>query len=189
MAKKKETVRIIAVALPTKEDAARVVRETVDLQLEQEAAIVARDSAVKAISETHNKQIDEIGAKITEKMAQLQQWATTHPEEFKEARSLKIDGHTLGFSLGNHATTPLKGWTWAKIVAALEVSRKRFREKYLRTVVQPNKEAMIADRRRAKLLARFGVEIIQGETFYLTPNREGQAEPTLQGNKREAVAA
>jgi phage host-nuclease inhibitor protein Gam len=187
MSKKQEAVRIIAVALTTKEDAACVVRETVTLQLDMEAAIVARDKAVKDIAELHNKGIDAKGAEITEKMAQLQQWATAHPEEFpKGLRSLKIDGHSLGWELGNYATTTLKGWTWKKVVEALSKTRKRIREKYLRVVTQPNKEAMIADRRRAKLLASFGVEIVQGETFFLSPNRQGQADPTLQGETQEA---
>lgn len=187
MSKKKESVRIIAVALTSREDAARVVREVVALQLDQEAAIVARDQAVKSIAETHNSSIDKIGVSIGEKMAQLQQWATAHPEEFpKDAKSMKFDGHDLGWKLGNHATKLLKGWTWKKVVASLEQTRKRIREKYLRTVVEPNKEAMIADRRRGKLLAKYGVEIVQGETFYLAPNRDGQAEPTIQGEKQEA---
>ncbi len=190
MSKKKETVRIIAVALATKEDAARVVRETVQLQLSQEAAIVERDLLIKDISERSNNGIDLIAAAISERMAQLQQWADTHPEEFaKDARSLKLSGHTIGWKLGNHATRLLKGWTWKKVVAALETTRKRIREKYLRVVTEPNKEAMVSDRRRAKLLARYGVEIIQAETFYLEPNREGQAEPTIQGDKQEAKAA
>jgi phage host-nuclease inhibitor protein Gam len=187
MSKKKETVRIIAVALTSREDAARVVREIVQLQLDTEAAIVERDKALKTIAEEHNTGIDKIGAEIAEKMAQLQQWATAHPEEFpKDARSIKLSGHDTGWQRGNHATKLLKGWTWNKVVTELEKTRKRIREKYLRTVVQPNKEAMIADRRRAKLLAKFGVEIVQGETFYLAPNREGQAEPTIQGEKQEA---
>lgn len=187
MAKKKETVRIIAVALATKEDAARVVREIVQLQLDQEAAIVARDKAVLEIAESHNTGIDKFGTDIAERMAQIQQWATTHPEEFPAgARSIKLDGHTVGWNLGNFATQTLQGWTWPKVLKALMLTRKRIREKYTRVVVQPNKEAMIADRRRAKLLATFGVEIIQGETFYLEPNREGQAEPTIQGEKQAA---
>lgn len=189
MSKKKDSVRIIAVALASKEDAARIVRETVQLQLDQEAAVVARDNAVKAITEQHNAGIDKLGAEIAERMAQLQQWLTAHPEELpKDVRSLKLDGHTIGWRCGNHAAKTLKGWTWKKVVAALEETRKRIREKYLRVVTEPNKEAMIADRRRAKLLAKFGVEIVQGETFYLEPNREGQADPTLVGD-RKAVAA
>ncbi len=189
MSKKKPSVRIIAVALATREDAARTVRETVKLQLQQEAAIVARDEAVKQITEDHNAGIDQLGTAMAEKMAQLQQWLSTHPEELpKEARSISIDGHKVGFKLGNHATKLLKGWTWKKVVEQLESTRKRIREKYLRTVVEPNKEAMVADRRRGKLLAKFGVEIEQKETFYLEPNREGQAEPTLLG-ERKVVAA
>lgn len=184
---KKTPVRIIAVALTSREDASRVVRETVKLQLDMEAAIVARDNAVKEINEAHNAGIDRLGTVISERMAQLQQWADAHPEEFpKEGKSIKLDGHLIGYKLGNHATKLLKGWTWAKVVTALEATRKRIRDKYLRTVVQPNKEAMVNDRRHAKLLRGFGVEIVQGETFYLEPNREGQAEATIQGAKQEA---
>lgn len=163
MPKKKESVRIIAVAIGSREEAARVVRETVQLQLSQEAAVVRRDEQVLALSEQLNAGIDQFGSQIAEKMAQLQQWATAHPEEFPgKARSLKIDGHELGFRLGNHTTALLKGWTWKKVIAALEETRKRIREKYLRIKTEANKEAMIADRRRAKLLAKFGVEIVQG---------------------------
>ena len=182
MSKKKETVRIIAVALGSREEAARVVRATVALQLEMEAAIVVRDQAVQAITENHNQTIDALGDRIEANVAQLQHWAEAHPEEFPgREKSTKIDGHALGWRLGNHATKLLKGWTWAKVVAALEKSRKRIRTAFLRVKTEANKEAMIERRARARLLATFGVEIIQGETFYLEPNRDGQAEPTLQG--------
>ena len=121
-------------------------------------------------------------------MAQLQQWSTAHPEEFpKGLRSMKLDGHDLGWSLGNHATKLLKGWTWAKVVAALEKTRKRIWEKYLRIKKEANKEAMVSDRRRKKLLATLGVEIVQGETSLSLTQSRG-AEPTLQG-ERKAVAA
>jgi phage host-nuclease inhibitor protein Gam len=184
---KKDNVRIIAVALSSREDAARVVRETVQLQLKQEEFIVVRDKELTVLAERHNAGIDKVGAAIAERMAQLQQWAAAHPEEFvKDARSLKLDGHTIGWKLGNHATKLLKGWTWKKVVTALEATRKRIRDKYLRTVVEPNKEAMISDRRHAKMLRGYGVEIIQGETFYMEPNREGQADTVLTGEKQEA---
>lgn len=189
MSKKSTAVRIIAVALATREDAARTVRETVSLQLSLESAIVLRDADVKVISERHNTGIDEIGLKIAERMAQLQQWADAHPEEFPpKLRSLKLDGHEIGYRLGNHATKLLKGWTWAKVAAALEASRKRIRTVFLRVKTEANKEAMIERRARKRLLASFGVEIVQGESFYLEPDREGQADAKLQGGKAEVAA-
>jgi phage host-nuclease inhibitor protein Gam len=187
MAKKKDSIRIIAVALATREDAARVTRETVQQQLDLEAAIVARDAELKTITEKHSAIIDLISGKMAAGMAQLEQWAQTHPHELP-GRSTKIDGHQLGWRLGNHATKLLKGWTWIKVVAALEKNRKRIRDTFLRVKTEANKEAMIERRARKKLLASFGVEIIQGETFYLDPNREGQADTQLTG-ERKAVAA
>jgi hypothetical protein len=73
-------------------------------------------------------------------------------------------------------------------VESLEKTRKRIRERYLRVKVEANKEQMIEDRRKPKLLASFGVEIVQGETFYVDPNREGQADATLTGARKEVAA-
>jgi phage host-nuclease inhibitor protein Gam len=188
MSKKKESVRIIAVALASREEAARVVRETVHLQLSMEAAIVKRDKIVLRITHRSNAGIDELGFKIATNMAQLQYWADANPGEFAPAKSTKIDGHALGWRLGNHQTKLLKGWTWAKAVAALQESRKKIKETFLRVKTEANKEAMVERRSRKKLLATFGVEIIQGETFYLEPNREGQPDVTLQGTKQEVAA-
>ena len=47
---------------------------------------------------------------------------------------------------------------------------------------------MIDSRHLPKMLAKYGVEIVQGETFYLDPAREGQPNATLQGEKKEVAA-
>lgn len=186
--KKNSGPRIIAVALKSRTDAERVVREAVALQLDLEAAIVERDREVEAVQGRHNTGIDALNSRIEEKMAVLEQWAQTNPQEF-QARSAKVAGHTLGWRLGNHAAKALKGFTWAKVLEKLRASRRSVRDRFIRIKEEPNKEAMIEARSHPKLLARFGVEIVQGETFYLDPNREGQADAKLQSDRREVAAA
>lgn len=95
------------------------------------------------------------------------------------AESTALSGHRVGWRKGNWTAKPLSKWTWEKIVAALQAAPKPIRERYLRTKVEANKEALHEDRENADALKPYGVRFVQERRFYLHPAREGQPELEL----------
>ena len=63
------------------------------------------------------------------------------------------------------------------------------RKRFVRTKEEVNKEAMVAARDTHRgALDMLGVEIVQTETFYLDPAREGQPDVRLAGDGKVVAA-
>ncbi len=78
---------------------------------------------------------------------------------------------TMGFRTGTPALKTLKGFTWGAITNLLE----EFLPDYVRTVKQPDKERLLADRDEAEVAALFpkvGVKVVQEETFFAEAKKE-----------------
>jgi phage host-nuclease inhibitor protein Gam len=159
-------------------DAEALASQLVECQLRRETLVAERDAAVLEISRPYAPQIDALDNEIKHGLAVLEVWAEHHAEEFGKAESVTLAGHRVGYRLGNFAAKTLPKWTWAKVVAHLQELPKSWRDTYLRTKIEPNKEAMIADRSTIDL-ASIGVQVTQERRFYLEPAREGQADTTL----------
>jgi hypothetical protein len=189
----------------------RIVRDTVDHQIKREQSIAARDAALLVLNEKHNPGIDALGEIIDANILLLEQWADCHPEEFGAARSILVNGHRLGFRLGQPSASPAGKLTWKAIIATLKkwlhadnagiadpevlasaTHHLDLARKYLRQKWEANKEAMLETGRidkpeAAAELSEIGVEITQSEEFYLEPAREGQPDTRLSGATREAA--
>jgi phage host-nuclease inhibitor protein Gam len=86
---------------------------------------------------------------------------------------------------------PVGKLTFKAIIAGLQKLGDALARKYLRTKVELDKDALLATGRllespdegvRASAeaeLAQVGVEIVQAESFYLDPPREGQPDATI----------
>ncbi len=173
-------IKIISTGLKTREEVERLVRETAKLQLLRESSIIERDQEIAAVSNKHNKYIDGYGLKIESNMALIEQWASVHPEEFpKDSRSLVIDGNRLGYRLGQPQPKPMKKLTWKAVAERIKKAGAKFENCFIRTKEEVNKEAILAARMEEGVLETIGIEIVQAETFYLDPNREGQPEKRL----------
>lgn len=163
----------------TRAQAEAVANSLAAAQIEREKLVAERDAAALAVVEPYAPKIDAIDAEILTGLDLLNTWADHHLEEFGKAESITLAGHRVGWRLGNYAAKTLPKMTWEKVVALIQSKRKTTRERYLRTKIEANKEAMIADRKAARFLAKLGVQIVQGRSFYFEPAREGQAETTL----------
>lgn len=182
-------IKVVNSAIKSREELERIVRETARFQLTREARIAERDKAIQVIADGHNKLIDGYGQKIEANMSLLEQWAGLHPEEFpKDARSIVIDGNRLGYRLGQPQPKPMKKLTWKAVLERIFELSETVQEMFIRTKFEPNKEAMLAAREvQPELLAQIGVEIIQLETFYLDPAREGQPDKRLVTGAKEVA--
>lgn len=166
--------------------------------IEREQLIAQRDLKMQEAAEPFLALIGVHDATIEQGMKALQSWAVLHKDRFTEAQSVVVGGQfRVGWRLGNWATKLKSKVTWENVVAGLQALvrhgqsasasglaklRGAAADSYLRTKVEPNKDAMLTDREKAgaaELLADLGVSFHQEKRFYLAPSREGQDGPAL----------
>jgi phage host-nuclease inhibitor protein Gam len=163
----------------TRTDAEALANRLVEIQLRREKLVADRDSALLEVARPYAPQIDQLDAEIKSGLDILETWAAHHAEEFGKAESTVLSGHRVGWRLGNHAAKTLPKWTWQKVLDKIAEMPRDWRERYIRTKTEVNKETLVADREHGDALAQIGVQIVQERRFYLEPAREGQAETTL----------
>lgn len=102
----------------------------------------------------------------------LQTFGTEHRAElFSKKKSMETTHGVLGFRTGTPKLKTLKGHTWASVTNLL----KEFLPFYVRTVEEPSKDKLIADRDEPgmeALMAKSGIMIVQDETFFVEPKKE-----------------
>ena len=189
---KSSKLRIVRTILKDRAQAETTVDETVAAQIKREQLVAKRDKLIQAIMEEHGPAIDAETETIDANLALLEQWCDANPGEFGEARSITMHGHRLGYRTGQPKVEPTGKLTFKAILATLKKAPDSdLAKKYVRIKSDLDKEAILATGRlltssdeaartaaEAELDA-IGCEIVQGETFYLEPAREGQADTTL----------
>ena len=123
------------------------------------------------IRERNQSAIDALQQAKDDSFAVLQAFATEHPELFTKRKSLETVHGTIGFRTGTPKLKTGKGFTWASVLELL----KTFLPSYVRTVEEPAKDKLLADRDDedvAPLLAKCGIVVAQDESFYVEPKKE-----------------
>ncbi len=90
---------------------------------------------------------------------------------FVKRKSLDTVHGTIGFRTGTPKLKTLKGFTWGAVTNLL----KEFLPAYVRTVDEPAKDKLLADRDTGEVsenLTRVGLSVVQDETFYVEPKKE-----------------
>lgn len=85
---------------------------------------------------------------------------------FDKRRSIGTLHGIAGFRLGTPRLKTIKGSNWNKVLAEL----KEKLPAYIRTVEEPAKDLLLADRHKEKvapLLMEIGVQVVQDELFYI----------------------
>ena len=102
----------------------------------------------------------------------LQAYAMENRDElFSKRKSLETTHGTLGFRTGTPKLKTLKGFTWASVLNLL----KEFLPGYVRTIEEPAKDKLLADRDDEETYALFpkvGIAVVQDETFFVEPKKE-----------------
>lgn len=91
--------------------------------------------------------------------------------QFSKKKSLELSHGVIGFRIGTPKLKNKKGFTWAAVTNLL----KEFLPGYVRTVDEPAKDKLLADRNDeavAPLLEKVGVEVVQDEAFYIELKKE-----------------
>jgi len=122
-----------------------------------------------------DKYADEI-SKLTETKEKafevMQAFAVENKDElFAKKKSMESVHGVLGFRTGTPKLKLLKGFTWGAVTNLL----KEFLPSYVRTIEEPAKDKLLADREDEDVCGLFpkvGIAVTQDETFFVEPKKE-----------------
>ena len=156
----------------TVDDAEKVMAEyaTADAKMSKINAIM--DEQITAIRNKYADQLQELSDIKDEKLAELQHFAESNAQLFDKKKSLPLIHGVLGFRTGTPKLKTLKKFTWGAVTELL----KEYLPEYVRTVEEPAKDKLLADRDVEEVNACFkkvGIEVVQDETFFVELKKEG----------------
>lgn len=132
----------------------------------------AMDKQFVAIREKHADRLAVLEQEKTEAFEVMQVFATENREElFSKRKSMETTHGTLGFRTGQPKLKTKKGFTWAAVLELL----KKFGQDYIRTVEEPAKDKLLANREDEdcqQVMKDCGILVAQDETFYVEPKKE-----------------
>lgn len=153
-------------------------------QMESAFADYARaDARVQKINATMDVEMTRIREKYQDEIGKLQEtkdnafdvmqaYAVENKDVlFAKKKSVETVHGTLGFRTGTPKLKTLKGFTWGAVTNLL----LEFLPSYVRTVTEPAKDKLLADRddeETAALFPKVGISVVQDETFYVEPKKE-----------------
>ena len=156
----------------TIEDAENVMADfaTADAKIAKINATM--DEQMTTIRNKYADYLQELGDTKVEKITELQMFAENNPQLFDKKKSLLMAHGVLGFRTGTPKLKTLKKCTWGSVTEML----KEFLPDYVRTVDEPAKDKLLADRDNEEVNSLFkkcGFEVAQDETFYVELKKEG----------------
>lgn len=130
------------------------------------------DEQMTTIRNKYADYLQELGDTKAEKITELQMFAENNPQLFDKKKSLLMAHGVLGFRTGTPKLKTLKKFTWGSVTEML----REFLPDYVRTVDEPAKDKLLADRDNEEVNSLFkkcGFEVAQDETFYVELKKEG----------------
>lgn len=141
------------------------------------------DARIQKINATMDIEMTKIREKYQDELAKLtetkdnafdimQTYAMENRDElFSRRKSMETTHGILGFRTGTPKLKTLKGFTWASVLNLL----KEFLPGYVRTIEEPAKDRLLADRDLEDVkeaMPKVGITVVQDETFYVEPKKE-----------------
>lgn len=141
------------------------------------------DARIQKINATMDIEMTRIREKYQDELAKLtetkdnafdimQTYAMENRDElFSKRKSMETTHGILGFRTGTPKLKTLKGFTWASVLNLL----KEFLPGYVRTIEEPAKDRLLADRDLEDVkeaMPKVGITVVQDETFYVEPKKE-----------------
>jgi phage host-nuclease inhibitor protein Gam len=141
------------------------------------------DARIQKINATMDIEMTRIREKYQDELAKLtetkdnafdimQTYAMENRDElFSRRKSMETTHGILGFRTGTPKLKTLKGFTWASVLNLL----KEFLPGYVRTIEEPAKDRLLADRDLEDVkeaMPKVGITVVQDETFYVEPKKE-----------------
>lgn len=165
--------KVVHVGVSTDEmEAAFTEFATCDAKLQKINA--SMDLEIIRIREKYADQVTELGERKEKAFDIIQAWAVDNKDDlFSKRKSMETVHGTVGFRTGTPKLKLLKGFTWGAVTKLLV----EFLPAYVRVTEEPAKDKLLADRENeevTKLLPKVGISVIQEETFFIEPKKEGE---------------
>jgi phage host-nuclease inhibitor protein Gam len=136
----------------------------------------------KKIEAKMNEEINKIKSKYQDRITELEEakeepyeilnvYATEQKDNWGKAKSIELLHTKIGFRIGMPKLKCDKGFNWTSVTPLLQ---DHFPD-YVRTVIEPNKEKLIADRDSEgfeKMCKKAHIEVVQDENFFVEPKLE-----------------
>ena len=130
------------------------------------------DIQITKIRDKYADEIERLNAVKEENFDIVQAYALENRDEiFSKKKSVETAHGTFGLRTGTPALKTRKGFTWASVTNLL----KEFLPAYVRTVDEPAKDKLLADRDNEvvyTLFEKVGIKVEQAETFFIEPKKE-----------------
>lgn len=130
------------------------------------------DEQFTAIRKKYADELQDCADVKERKFAELQFFAEGNEEHFIKRKSLEMAHGIIGFRTGTPKLKTLKKFTWGAVTELLKIKLPN----YVRTVEEPMKDKLLADRDLADVNKHFekcGFEVVQDESFFVEPKKEG----------------
>jgi phage host-nuclease inhibitor protein Gam len=153
------------------DDAEKIFSEYAVADAREKKIQAEMDVQFTKIRDKYQEELTRLAETKTEAFEKLQHFAVTNPDLFVKKKSIDLTHGILGFRTGTPKLKTLKGFTWASTLQLL----KEYLPSYVRTVEEPSKDRLLADRESDEVsanLKKVGLEVAQDETFYVEPKKE-----------------
>lgn len=121
---------------------------------------------INKIKSKYQDEISDLEEQKQEQYDVLEAYAKEQKDNWGKARSIELLHTKIGFRIGMPKLKCDKGFNWTSVTSLL---KDNFPE-YVREVVEPNKEKLIADRDAegfAKMCKKAHIEVVQDENFFV----------------------
>ena len=156
----------------TQEEMEQAFAEYAKADARQQKITADMDVAMTKIREKWQDELAKLQEAKDNAFDVMQAYAVENKAElFAKKKSLDTVHGTMGFRTGTPKLKTLKGFTWASVTNLLA----EFLPSYVRTVTEPAKDKLLADRDDEEvqaMLPKVGVSVVQDETFYVEPKKE-----------------
>jgi phage host-nuclease inhibitor protein Gam len=149
-------------------DSSRLYAEAYTSKKKIEAKMNEEINKVKA---KYQEDITDLDEQMKEQYEYLNVFAAEQKENWGKKKSLEMLHTIIGFRTGTPKIKCDKGFNWTSVT---ELLKEHFPD-YVRTVSEPNKEKLIADREEEgfdKVCKKAHIEVVQDETFFVEPKVE-----------------
>lgn len=155
----------------TKEQAEEAFAEFAQADAKQQRITATMDVAITKIREKYADELTALTEAKDKAFEIIQFYAENNRDEFGKKKSMELTHGIIGFRTGTPKLKTRKGYTWASALNLL----KEFLPAYVRTVEEPAKDRLLADREvpeTAALFEKVGIMVDQEEAFYIEPKKE-----------------
>lgn len=168
---KSRTKKVLLPTDITREQAEEAFAKFAAADANQQKITAQMDVQITKIREKYADQLTELAEVKDSAFELIQAYATNNREEFGKKKSMELTHGVIGFRTGTPKLKTLKGYTWPSVLNLL----KTFMPTYVRTVDEPAKDRLLADREVIDVAALFpkcGIMVDQDEAFFVEPKKE-----------------